>query len=368
MTPSVLGSMLFWFIAIAVTAIACAALYAAAGGKGATPSLPEGAESQAHFRQVLAGIDADLAAGKLGEPEAIAAKGELAREMLRLKGDADAAKIGRPLERGPIVAGIAATAVLAFGVYSMLGQPQLPSQPLAGRPEAVAQTIDLKTAIERIETQLAASPDDLRGWSVIAPAYVELGRFTDAAKAYRKVLELGGPSADIETRLAEVLFLEADGAGSEEAMSLLRQAAARDPQNALSRLYLAAELTRTGHYEEAITIWQAALALSTGNEPWLAAARQGLAAAQNDGVPPPNTDEAEMIAGMVSGLADRLATSGGSVEEWMQLVRAYLVLGDTAKAQAAYDSSVAAYPLAFDRGELDTIALAAGLKLNGAKP
>lgn len=368
MTPSVLGPMLFWFIAIAVTAIACAALYAAAGGKAAIPDQPAAKESQSHFRQVLAGIDADLAAGKLGEPEAIAAKGELAREMLRLKGDADSSKIGRPMERGPIVAGIAATAVLAFGVYAMLGHPQLPSQPLAGRPEAVAQTIDLKTAIEKIEAQLVASPDDLRGWTVIAPAYVELGRFSDAAKAYRKVLELGGPSADTETRLAEVLFLEADGAGSDEAMRLLRQAADRDPKNALSRLYLAAELTRTGQYAEATPIWQAALALSTGNEPWLGAARQGLAAAQNDGVAPPNADEAEMIAGMVSGLADRLEVSGGSVEEWTQLVRAYLVLGDTAKAQAAYDKSVAAYPQTFDRGELDTIALSAGLKLNGATP
>lgn len=368
MTPSVLGPMLFWFIAIAVTAISCAALYAAAGGEAATPELPETQEARGHFRQVLAGIDADLAAGKLGEAEAVAAKGELAREMLRLQGESKAAKVNRPLGRGPIVAGIAATAALAFGVYSMLGDPQLPSQPLAGRPEAVAQTIDLTTAIERIESQLAASPDDLRGWSVIAPAYVELGRYTDAAKAYRKVLELGGGSAEVETRLAEVLFLEADGAGSDEAVRLLRQAAARDPKNVMSRLYLAAELTRTGKYEDAIATWKSALALSAGNEPWLAAAKQGLAAAQNDGVALPNTEEAEMIAGMVSGLADRLATSGGSVEEWMQLVRAYLVLGDTAKAQAAYDSSVAAYPQAFDRGELDTIALSAGLKLNGAKP
>ena len=71
---------------------------------------------------------------------------------------------------------------------------------------------------------------------------------------------------------------------------------------------------------------------------------------------------------MVSGLADRLAASGGTIEEWTQLVRAYLVLGDTAKAQAAVDSAVAAYPQTFDRGELDAMALEAGLSIDGATP
>ncbi len=75
-----------------------------------------------------------------------------------------------------------------------------------------------------------------------------------------------------------------------------------------------------------------------------------------------------MVRQMVSGLAARLATDGGSIEEWTQLVRAYLVLGDKASAQAAFDSAVVAYPQTFDRGELDTLALSAGLTINGATP
>jgi len=75
-----------------------------------------------------------------------------------------------------------------------------------------------------------------------------------------------------------------------------------------------------------------------------------------------------MIGQMVSGLAARLAAGGGTVAEWTQMVQAYLVLGDTAKAQAAFDSAVAAYPDAVERGELDTLALGAGLTLNGDLP
>ena len=41
---------------------------------------------------------------------------------------------------------------------------------------------------------------------------------------------------------------------------------------------------------------------------------------------------------------------------------------DKEKAQAAFDQAVAAYPLAFDRGDLDALALGGGLILNGEKP
>jgi cytochrome c-type biogenesis protein CcmH len=232
----------------------------------------------------------------------------------------------------------------------------------------MAQQIDLDTAIARIEAQLTANPDDLRGWTVIAPAYLEMGRYADAARAYRRMIDLGEPTPDLQTSLAEALLLDAGDAGSDEAIALLRAAADADPTHAMSRLYLASVLTGQGQYEEAIPLWQAALALSSGDEPWLPAARQGLAVAQNGGVAPASDQEAEMIGQMVSGLAERLAAEGGSVEEWTQLVRAYLVLGDTTRAQAAYDDAVKAWPQAFDRGELDTLALGAGLTLNGAQP
>jgi cytochrome c-type biogenesis protein CcmH len=39
-----------------------------------------------------------------------------------------------------------------------------------------------------------------------------------------------------------------------------------------------------------------------------------------------------MIRGMVAGLAERLATEGGTPEEWARLIRAYGVLGDLDKA------------------------------------
>jgi cytochrome c-type biogenesis protein CcmH len=332
-------------------------------------SLPETDDANSHFRLVLAGIDADVAAGKLGAAEAEAARGELAREILRLKGEVARIAPGGPgFGRGALLAGLAGIAALTFGLYAWLGSPELPSQPLAGRPEVALRNIDLGTAIGRIEEQLAANPDDLRGWTVIAPVYRDMGRYADAARAYRRMIELGEATPDLQTDLAEALMLAAGGAGSPEAMELLREAAAADPAHVLSRLYIAAELTRLEDYPAAAAAWEEVLALAQGDEPWLSAAREGLAVAQNDGLAPANAQETEMIAQMVSGLADRLAAEGGSIEEWAQLLRAYLVLGDMVRAQQAYDAAVAAYPRIFDRGELDGLALGAGLTLNGDQP
>ena len=42
-----------------------------------------------------------------------------------------------------------------------------------------------------------------------------------------------------------------------------------------------------------------------------------------------------MIRGMVARLADRLKQDGNDVEGWLRLLRAYMVLGERDKAQAA---------------------------------
>jgi cytochrome c-type biogenesis protein CcmH len=356
--------MIFWFIAIAVTAIACAALLYAGRGRMVNVSADESAAANSHFRLVLAGIDADLAAGKIGAEEAVGAKGELAREMLRAKAEATPGT-AREIGQGALFAGLALVAALTFGLYALLGSPDLPAQPLAGRADVAAQNMSLDTAIARIEAQLAANPDDLRGWTVLAPALLEVGRFADAANAYARIVDLSEPSAQLLTDRAEALLLAADGAGSDEAMGLLRTAAEMDASHVQSRLYLGAELTRMAQYDEAARFWQEAIDLAKGDEAWLPAAQQGLSVAENDGVDQAALDQAEMIRGMVDGLSTRLYADGGSIEEWAQLVRSYIVLGDLPNAQTAYDRAVAAYPAAFDRGELDSMALAAGLKLNG---
>lgn len=351
--------MIFWSLAFVVTAVACAALYYAGAGRrvNATAAVVDSPEV-AHLKLQLKEIESDLALGRLGAAEATAAKGELARELMRLKATTKEAPDGGS-RRGIVAAAALATAVLAFGVYGVLGRPDLPAQPLVERKDVPPPEMTLDDAIARIEAQLKAKPDELRGWTVIAPAYMQMGRFADAAAALRKVIELDGPTADRETDLGEALMMAKDGDASGEPMQLFRSASNRDVAHVRSRYYLASEATRTGDFATAKAEWEGLLKLSRGGETWLPNAEAGLAAAEAGlgGDMPANAD----IAGMVEGLSSRLLQSGGTIEEWTRLVRSRLVLGQNELAQLAYDAARKAYPVAGDRAELDVLAADNGL-------
>lgn len=350
---------MFWIFAIAITAIASAALYYAALGRrvNATPVGGEDATT-AHFRLQLKEIEGDIAAGRLDEAEGIAAKGELARELIRSQGETTP-----PASRSQgwvMPAAILATAMLAFGTYSFLGNPGLPALPLSERAPPPAE-VDLDDAIATIEAQLEKTPNDIRGWTVIAPVYMQQGRFADAAEAYRRVIALSAPTADLETNLGEALMMQNGGNAAGEPLELFTSAAARDPRHVRSRFYIASESTRSGAYDDAVAQWTEVLALGQGNEAWAETARAGLAAAQAglDGTAPAVDDAA--IRGMVDGLAARLYESGGSIEEWTRLVRSRLVLGQTEDAQKDYERARIAYPDATLRVELDVLAADNGL-------
>lgn len=352
--------MTIWLLALILTAIACASiLYAGAGRTvNAGPSAPDAA--RAHFRAQLAAIDADIAMGRLGEAEAVAAKAELAREVMRSEPGPTPSLTSTVV---PMWVAASLVAVLAIGAYAWLGRPDLPAQPLAGRDLVEENSVALSDALAAIEARLAETPDDLRGWTAIAPAYIQLGRYEDAARALRRVNELQAPTAETLTDLGEALMLQRGGSAEGEPMDLFRRATALDPTYVRSLFYIAGEETRTGDYQAAIKDWNTLLALGTGDEPWAETARSGLAfaEAQLDPSGSATIPGAAEIDAMVDGLDARLNAEGGSIEEWTQLVRSRMVQGRMEDAQAAYDAARTAYPDAASRQDLDILAADNGL-------
>ncbi len=70
---------------------------------------------------------------------------------------------------------------IAFSLYARLGQPMLPDEPLASRKVAPQSNGEIEAAVAAVEARLVAKPDDGRGWAVIAPVYMRLERYADAA-------------------------------------------------------------------------------------------------------------------------------------------------------------------------------------------
>lgn len=358
--------MLLWLLIAILAMLAGGALLLALRLR-ADKQAPADATEQ-HFRSQLNEIENDLQSARISDAEAEAAKAELARELVRFrKQQPDERMAPVTATSWTLAASALAAPLLAVALYVWLGQPQLPSQPLAGREPPAEISFD--EAVEQIEARLAETPDDVRGWRVLAPAYMRAGRFADAESAYRRVIELAGREPAALTDLAESMLMQADGVAGPEILALLNEAVELEPANVRARFYLAGEATRAGQWDDAVAQWQDLIALAEGGEPWLQVAQNGLAIAQARGEVPVATqtpesdsaDQQEMIRGMVDQLATRLAEQGGSVDEWTQLVRSYLVLGEMDLAREAYDKAVETYPDPAARTGLEALAREAGL-------
>ncbi|TXN67136.1 tetratricopeptide repeat protein, partial [Methylobacterium sp. WL6] len=261
-------------------------------------------------------------------------------------------------------------ALLAYGLY---GSPDLPAQTPADRQAVQSGAQDLMKAVGQIEARLAADPNDARGWAVLAPVYMRLGRFEDAARAYAAIVRIKGETAESLSDWGEAMVAAGNGIVPEEAKAALTRALALDPKAPKPRFYLARAAEQNGDTAEAIRQLTALNDTSPADAPWLGLVRENLArlkgepAPQMSGTPsksaaglPP--EQRAAIQGMVAGLDERLAAKGGSADEWQRLVRSYSALGDP--EQAGKVLSRARMALAADPGaaeKLDTLAKELGL-------
>jgi cytochrome c-type biogenesis protein CcmH len=291
------------------------------------------------YRDQLEEIARDRSAGLIGESEAEAAQVEVSRRLLAAA-DAEAAMpaVAPAAGRRRMVAATALVLVPvgACALYLALGSPGLPGQPLAGRVEAQTQSID--TAIARIEQRLREDPSDGRGWEVIAPVYLRLGRFADAVKARRNALALNGETAERQAGLGEALFMAANSVVTPEAKAVFERAVALDRRNVRARYFMAVLAEQEDRPGDAATILRELLAGAPPDAPWAEYIRSELVRLEAaPGVPdaPAGADFVPDPRQMVARLAERLKQDSSDFEGWLRLVRSYKVLGERDKARAA---------------------------------
>jgi cytochrome c-type biogenesis protein CcmH len=328
-----------WFVLAGMAACAVLAavwpLLRASPGAKADPAGNEAAFYKAQLEEIKRDVDRGL----LPQGEAESARAEAARRLI-------AAASGLPVAPPPARRHRIAAAVLiavglpaiAFPLYARLGQPALPDAPLASRQ--TAPQIDIAAAVAAVEKRLIEKPDDGKGWAVIAPVYMRLERYSDAAHAYSEALRLLGEDPLRRAAYGEALVAAAGGVVTDEARQAFDRALAEQPGQPQARFYRALAEEQDGKKADAARDYQSLLADSPPDAPWRSVVNARLAAL--NGEPAPATDAAAipeaqrpMIEGMVSRLATRLASNGGSVDEWSRLIRAYTVLHEADKAKAA---------------------------------
>lgn len=377
-------SMIFWTV-VAGAAILVILLVLRPLLRGAPAAQGEHTPEVDIYKDQLAEVEQDIVRGIISERDAEAAKTEIARRLLAA---AESEKSTQPKSSSPgaVGAGIIGLGALAISLaaYSYTGSPHLPDQPRAERAAQTEANPDLANLVGQVEKQLEKRPNDLRGWSVLGPAYMRLRRFGDAAHAFRRAVALSPKDADLQTSLGEALTMSEAGLVSADAHAAFDAALGINPNHAKARFYLAIAAYQDGRKQEAITRWKELLADAPANAPWrrtvLSHIQRAEAAetktAEDTNARPPALDketmanaeqlseseQQEMIKGMVNRLADRLAENGNDLEGWLRLMRARTVLGQ--KEQAAKALADARSNFKDDSASLDRLnAFAAQLGL-----
>lgn len=309
------------------------------------------------YRDQLNELERDLAAGSIGKTEAEAARVEISRRLLAAAEAAKAAAVAVTpsatawYRRAVALVALILLPVGAGSLYLRLGSPGLASEPLtAQRGAQPDQQAPIENIVAKVEVHLQNNPKDGRGWEVLAPVYMQLGRYTDSVNAWRNALAFLGESADREANLGEALVAEANGVVTADAKTAFVRAVTLDNTTVSARYYLGTAAEQDGKREEAAKIWRDLIAEAPAGAHWVSDVRAALARVEaSPAAPSPGPSAAQiaaatkqspdqqtaMIRGMVDGLAARLQQDGSDLDGWVRLVRSYKVLDELDKAQSA---------------------------------
>ena len=157
------------------------------------------------------------------------------------------------------LAAIAAVAIAAAAIgYRLLdGTDDRPAQAVPGDP------------LTELEQRAEAEPDNAGAWQELGFAYFEMGRFADAASAYRRATEADPDGAVLWSSLGESLVMASDrDPMPPAARQAFRKAIALDREEPRARYFVAVEKDLAGDHEGAIADWLALLRDTPPGAPW----------------------------------------------------------------------------------------------------
>ncbi len=246
--------------------------------------------------------------------------------------------------------------------------------------------------IASLEKRVRKDPNDVEGWQLLGWSYFENGQYRESANAYAKTTQLEPGRAVYWSSLGESLVMSDEtNPMPDNAKAAFDTAIKLDPKDPRSRYFLAVSKDLGGDHQGAIDDWLALLKDTPNDAPWeadlirtveqvgkinkidvekrlenaksnrLVDIAPGLNSVAARPIPGPSRadmaqaaklppgQQQEMVASMVSGLEAKLAGNPKNIDGWIMLMRSRMTLGETAKAKAALERSVAANPQARNR-------------------
>jgi cytochrome c-type biogenesis protein CcmH len=334
----------FWIAAALLSALVALPVLAGAV-RGAKATAADEDPTLALHRRQLSEIDDLAARGLLSEDDSRIARAEAGRRLLAAA-DARPAASSEPRVKRLAIAAAFLAPLIGLGLYLAVGSPRVPDQPFARRLAAwrVAEPTSLRpdemaAVLEMIGRERPTDPEAPRNLAIIRRA---TGDFPGAVIALRRAVNLAPDRADLWSELGETQVMQAEGVVSDEARAAFQRALALQPDAPGPRYYLARRQIADGQTAEGLAGWRS-LSAQLAPGPNRDVLEREIATVAATGRLPLETEQpsdepqvtGEQIAAMVEGLAARLASNPDDPDGWVRLVRAYTVMGQTAKRDAA---------------------------------
>lgn len=336
---------LFWAVAGVLAAAAAGLILMRAAGAAAGASDADPAE--ALYRRQLGEIDDLAERGLMGEPERKVAHAEAARRLLAATDAPVAAWTGDAKARGVVLLAVAAAPALALGLYLAIGAPGTPDQPYAARlktwRDGDLMQLTPPQAAAVLREVIKERPADAEGYRLLGMVEGAAQNPLGAVRALRKASELAPRRPEVWQMLGEAEIVAAGGKVDANAVAAFERLAALQPGNPSARFFLAQAKADAGRADEAVAELRALAADLPAGDERRAAVEASVARILGQPAPARDPAQQQMIQGMVDGLAARLKANPDDPEGWVRLVRAYAVLGDTAKRDEAYAGARARY-------------------------
>jgi cytochrome c-type biogenesis protein CcmH len=283
----------------------------------------------------------------------------------------------RPASLFPrFVLGMAAgIALLAVGITLWKGLDA------AHQAQPMPEVGDGSAVISKLESKLKVNPDDAESWRMLGLGYSDLGKYAEAAGAYKRATLISPGKAEYWSSLGEAQVLGGPGNVTPAAKAAFAKAIALDPKDPRARYFVGVSKDMAGDHRGAISDWLALLKDTPSGAPWEADVRRlisevgtrekidvaaklaslrpaapgpaaGVATAAIPGPTPsqmrqaaqlPKGQQDTMIEGMVNGLEVKLKANPNNLNGWIMLMRSRVQLGQTAKAQATLVAALAAF-------------------------
>jgi len=295
--------MTLWAILTIMTSAAAVFLAAPFLRRLDQPHEAPGARDIEIYRDQLAEVEKETAAGLIDRDQAETANAEIKRRLLAAD-RASAPMLARFSlgERNFAAVAIAGIIVLgSVGLYALNGSPDLPSgAPQIGsagpqgasavdalaaamlppgaegqsRSQSQANLGTVDEMIARLVERLNRNANDPEGWRMLGWSYFNTERFVQSAAAYAKAIELNPQNADFRSSRGEALVKAADGRVTDEARAAFEQALRLDGKDPRGRFFMGLAKEQVGDKVAALEDWVAILNDTDSNDAWVADLRQ----------------------------------------------------------------------------------------------